>query len=279
MEFKKVQLETLHWEAECSDDEGDADFGGEEGLSCDAQGKPQAKNVLKLLTPVSTRWNSMYCLTQRALVLKDPLIKFTNCVRSTFPSEVPPPRKSPDDDSTNAPLWRPSCHKIPITLTSNECCVCVEIPIFQLGHWQCYQELEECLELLKQLSLLLEPSTEATIHNTLDYFLPLYQKSGKSPKSGDPTCEVFNEFIDNFQSKLLTLLDDMEQFFLWAVVVVLDERKIGFDWLKPVWEHNDEWPSVTERYPCLSKLKAELQQNIAEQVIFNLTLCISFPHY
>ena len=68
----------LHQEAEPSDDEGDADFDGEEGLSCDAQGKPQAKKVLRLVTLVSTRWNSMYNLIQRALVLKNPLIKFTN---------------------------------------------------------------------------------------------------------------------------------------------------------------------------------------------------------
>ena len=98
----------------------------------------------------------------------------------------------------------------PLPLTSNECCVYVEIPIFQLGHWQCYQELEECLEPLKQLSLLLEPLTEVNIHNTLDYFLALlYHKLGKSLKSRDSACEVFNEFVDNFRSKLLTLLDDM----------------------------------------------------------------------
>ena len=115
MEFKKVQLEMLHRKAECSDDENDVDFHGEEGLSCDAQGKPQSKKVLRLLPPMSTRWNSVYYLIQRALVLKDPLIKFTNRVRSTFPGEVPPPWKSPNDDSTDAPLWRPSCHKIPIT--------------------------------------------------------------------------------------------------------------------------------------------------------------------
>ena len=105
----------LHQEAECSDDEGDADFDGEEGLSCDAQGKTRAKKVLRLLTPMSTRWNSMYYLIQRALVLKDRLIKFTNRVRSTFPGEVRPPRKSLDDDSADAPLWSPFCHKIPIT--------------------------------------------------------------------------------------------------------------------------------------------------------------------
>ena len=104
MEFRKVYLEMLHQEAECSDDEGDADFDGEEGLSWDAQGKPQGKKVLRLLTPVSTRWNSMYYLIQGALVLKDPLIKFTNCVPSTFPDEAPPPQKSPDDDSADVPL-------------------------------------------------------------------------------------------------------------------------------------------------------------------------------
>ena len=71
--------------------------------------------------------------------------------------------------------------------------------MLQLGHWQCYQELEECLEPLKKLSLLFEPLTEATIHNTLDCFLALlYQKLGKPVKSGDPTCRVFNEFVDNF---------------------------------------------------------------------------------
>ena len=59
--------------------------------------------------------------------------------------------------------------------------------------------MEECLEPLKQLRLLWEPSIEATIHNTLDYFLEfLCHKLGKSPESGDPTCEVFNEFVDNF---------------------------------------------------------------------------------
>ena len=103
-EFKKVQLEMLHREVECNDDEGDADFDGEEGLSYDAQGKPQGKKVLRLLTLVSTRWNSMCYLIQRALVLKDPLIIFTNHVRSTFPSEAPPPSKSPADDSADGLL-------------------------------------------------------------------------------------------------------------------------------------------------------------------------------
>ena len=34
--FKKVQLEMLHWEDECSDNEGNAGFDGDEELSCGA---------------------------------------------------------------------------------------------------------------------------------------------------------------------------------------------------------------------------------------------------
>ena len=51
---------------------------------------------------------------------------------------------------------------------------------------------------------------------------------------------------------------------MWMVAAVLNGRKIGFNWLKPMWEHNDEWPNMTKRYPSLSKLKVELQQNITE---------------
>ena len=44
-----------HQKGECSNDESDVDFDEDEGISCDAKGKPQVKVVLKLLTPMSTR--------------------------------------------------------------------------------------------------------------------------------------------------------------------------------------------------------------------------------
>ena len=115
MEFKKVQLEMIHREGECSDDEGDADLDGEEGPSYNAKGKPQVKMLLMLLTLVSTRSNSMYYLIKRAPALKDPLIKFIKSMPSTFPSEASPPLKSAADGMTDAPLWRPSCHNVPIS--------------------------------------------------------------------------------------------------------------------------------------------------------------------
>ena len=91
------------------------------------------------------------------------------------------------------------------------------------------------------VSLRLESSTEATMHKTLDcFFFLLYHKLMMSAKWGDPTCEVFNTFLDVFRSKLLALLDDVKQFFLWAAAVALDGRKIGFHWLKLVWENHGE---------------------------------------
>ena len=59
MEFEKIQLETLHQAGESSDDKGEAGFDRDEELVYDAEGKLQVKQVLRLLTPEPTRWNSM----------------------------------------------------------------------------------------------------------------------------------------------------------------------------------------------------------------------------
>ena len=103
-----------HQEGECSDDEGHAVSDGGDGLSCDAESHPQVKKVLRLLTLVSTRWDSMYYLINRALVLKNPLIKSTKSMQSTFLGEALPPTERPTDGSADDPLQHPSCHLTPI---------------------------------------------------------------------------------------------------------------------------------------------------------------------
>ena len=68
------------------------------------------------------------------------------------------------------------------------------------------------MEPIKQLSVLLESSTEATIHDTLDYFLRLlYEKLERGAKRRVGSCTVFNTFVNTFRRKLLTLLDDHQQ--------------------------------------------------------------------
>ena len=108
---------------------------------------------------------------------------------------------------------------------------------------------------IKQLSVLLESSTEAMIQNMLDYFLRLlYDKLERGPKSRVGSCTVFNTFVNMFRRKLLTLLDDVEQFFLWVVAAALDGRKINLDWLAPIWDHRDEWLNVTDKYRNVCQL-------------------------
>ena len=102
------------------------------------------------------------------------------------------------------------------------------------------------MEPIKQLSVLLESSMEATIHDTLDYFLRLlYDKLERGPKRHVGSCTVFNTFVNKFRQKLLTLLDDVEQFFLWVVAAALDGRKTNLEWSAPVWDHRDIWTNVT----------------------------------
>ena len=60
--FKKKQMEILDREEERSDDEGEADFDGDEDLEVGGEGKPHLKRVLRLIRSVPTRWNSTYYL-------------------------------------------------------------------------------------------------------------------------------------------------------------------------------------------------------------------------
>ena len=83
--------------------------------------------------------------------------------------------------------------------------------------------------------------------------------------------------VNTFRQKLLTLLDDVEQFFLWVVAAALDGRKTNLDWLAPIWDHRDEWPNVTDKYRNVCQLQFEVERNLGEQVRHDLLLCFSVP--
>ena len=121
---------------------------------------------------------------------------------------------------------------LPILLMLGSCVPATtpKMPKINLEYWQSYKDLEECMEPVKQLSLLLESSIEPTIHSTLDYFFRLlYERLETSPKRYIAACVVYNTFVDMFRKKLLMLFDDVEQFFMWVVAAMLDGRRIGFD--------------------------------------------------
>ena len=86
---------------------------------------------------------------------------------------------------------------------------------------------------------------------------------------------MFNTFVATFRKKLLMLLDDVEQFFIRVVAAILDGRRICFDWLNLVWENKHEWPNVSKEFRIIQHLILDVQQNIADQVIVDLSLSIS----
>ena len=121
------------------------------------------------------------------------------------------------------------------------------------------------MEPVKRLSLLLKSSTKPTIHNMLDYSLRLlYERLETSPKRHVPACAMYNTFVDTFGKKLLMLLDDVEQFFMWVVAAILDRRRIGFDWLNPMWDNKHDWPNVTKEFRIVHHLMSEVEQNIVD---------------
>ena len=88
---------------------------------------------------------------------------------------------------------------------------------------------------------------------------------------------MYNYFVDTFRKKLLMLLDDVEQFVMWVVAAMLDGRRIGFDWLNPMWDNQREWLNVTKWFRSLHHLMLEVEENIVDQGRVDLSLSMSIP--
>ena len=58
--FKKTHLQILKLVEEGNNDESDADYDGDEDFDVGGEGQPHLKQVLRLLRPMLTNWNSMY---------------------------------------------------------------------------------------------------------------------------------------------------------------------------------------------------------------------------
>ena len=69
---------------------------------------------------------------------------------------------------------------------------------------------------------------------------------------------AFQMFVASFKTKLLDLLDDVNQFYSWAMCAFLDGRHKELTWLQPIFEHRDDWPNVTQEYLSLQDLRRNL---------------------
>ena len=128
----------------------------------------------------------------------------------------PPPPTSPVDDNVEELFWSQSRTTILVYPSNARKFVSLlqhhKYPKSTWNSGGTTKIWKNAVEPVKQLSLLLESSTEPMIHNTLDYFLRLmYEKLETSPKRHIVACAMSNAFVNTFRKKLLMLLDDVEQ--------------------------------------------------------------------
>ena len=177
----------------------------------------------------------MYYTIKRALALKDSLVMFSNSEwahngKSTTPPPPPQAPSHPKGKCCFGVTLLPG--PLPILLMLGSCvpAAAPQIPKINLEYWRSYEDLEEMHGAHEAAELIVGILHRA--HNT--QYVGLFLKTSiwkleTSPKRHIVACGVFNTFVDTFRKKLLMLLDDVEQFFLWVVAAMLDGRRIGFD--------------------------------------------------
>ena len=136
------------------------------------------------------------------------------------------------------------------------------------SHWDCYTELVEKMQCLKDMSVMLESDRQSTISSVLANFVSaLYDKERLFVDDNDK--EYYRSrwiFCTGVRKKLLEEIDDSEQVFLWATMATLDGRRKPLNWMSPIWSHSSEWPKTTGKWAQLGKLRSELEKEIVRMV-------------
>ena len=77
---------------------------------------------------------------------------------------------------------------------------------------------------------------------------------------------AFQMFVTSFKKKLLHLVDDVNQFYSWAMCAFLDGRHKDLNWLQPIFDHWEDWPKVTQEYVALRDLRRNLRAEAVKMV-------------
>ena len=110
------------------------------------------------------------------------------------------------------------------------------------------------MERLRDMSLVLEGSKYVTCSTVLLHIMQMLYGLWAPTRLKDKTM-VYQTFVEAVKSKLLDLVDDVNQFYSWAMCAFLDGRHKELTWLEPIFQHPDDWPNVTQEYPSLRELQ------------------------
>ena len=193
-----TQMEIINREEERRDDEREADVDRDNDFEL-GEGQPRLKKALRLLGPLETRWNSTYYLIKLSSALKDSSVMFT-IPKQAHNGEHP--ATSPVNDNVEVFIRSYSCstttvhpsyagklcpHSDPRN-TQNKLGILVKLRRSRRMHGA-----------TEDAELVVESSTDPTIHNTLEHLLIfLYKIFHLSPKLHIGACTAFNAFVDSF---------------------------------------------------------------------------------
>lgn len=121
---------------------------------------------------------------------------------------------------------------------------------------------------IKSMSIVLEGSTYVTSSDVLLFTIRLLYDKMKT-KTASP---YRNAFVRRFKRKLLSLVDDVNQFYSWAMCAFLDGRRSHLEWLQPVWSNSRDWTNVARRWTTLAALKRELMAEVGNMVSGSIKL-------
>ena len=200
-----------------------------------ATGRP-----LKLIVPGDTRWNSTYMMLERGLRLRREITTFLGTV----------PLKRMVDARERARAWNENLNKLVPVHIGPEC-------------WSTYEALVQVLKPIKIASKVMESSTRVTISEVLPALTHLMYKTMAHFEPGG----IAARFAGAVKGKLISFLDDKNQFYNWVLASSLDGRFTSPKWLKEtVWSNRSEWPNVVHAWPTLDELVREVDEEIANML-------------
>ena len=137
--------------------------------------------------------------------------------------------------------------------------------------WMCYDSLLPKLEKLKQASLKFESQSQVTISKVFRGFVGLLYdaRAGLNVAHDDVSVpDDLKLFCSAFRKKLLNLMDDTEQVFLWATAAMLDGRIKTTKFAQCIWsrEYRHEWPSVVGLWTSRKRLDEHVAREIIHMV-------------
>ena len=119
---------------------------------------------------------------------------------------------------------------------------------------------------IRDVSLVLEGSRYCTSSDVLLYTIKLLYERLDSTKMNASTTPFKADFVARFKKKLLTFLDDENQFYSWSLCSYLDGRRSHLEWLDPVWQHKEDWPNVTKKYSTRHIWRNLLMEEVGNMV-------------